>query len=584
MKALKRGILDHLGLIIFLTLLATLVSTLIGLTYCEPFVEWAERFKEDGSYDVPVELVDKPNLVTLFPNSGLSNSEFRNGWTTKYYERITGYKVEYNQCTDGQDDRMQAILASKEEYHLVKLEAGTFLKNVSMKDADNKSKSFCDLKPALEVYGKNLYGENGVGGQIPKEAWDAVTDPDTGAIYAIPEVGFSGMIMHALIWNKEQLSAVGITKIPETITEINDALYALDAYFGASNPLYYSFAMASAQAYIAPLAAAWELPENFYVNENDEISHTMYHPQYNKYMSWVRKLYVDGLINPGWVSWGGADIVSYFSKGEIGCAYMNYWSINDIARKMATAKGISEEEALDNIGWTLFVKGDGNFGTVVQEEAKYVAYRTIGYYCAVPIHMAEYTPYVIDWMDKRITTEAFEGYRLGDEGVHFEYVDENDPKGIMVSLSVRDENGIALRDEKNEIIYENKYVKILPQYNIDILPSSMYQCGVNPKVGEELWILSEKTYNAWDVLVPLDSPNALGNAIAMAPYIEGWSVVDIESRSWVLTLEQKLLTDISDSTYNKRMSSLHSQWKSKWWTDEVNENVQKWHKSKSAKE
>lgn len=557
MQRVKNGLKNHLGLTIFLALLATLISTLVGLTYCEPFVEWAERFKESGDYEL-VEITDdnKPELVTLFPNSGLSNSAFKDGWIPSYFERITGYKVDYQQATNGQDELVQAILAGKEKYHMLKLEGGTYLKNVS-------NNAFVDLKPALEKYGKNLYGENGVGGVIPKEAWDAVTDPETGAIYAIPETGFSGMIMSALVWNLDQLAEVGITKIPETISEVNDAFHKLQDHFGASDPLYHAFATGGAQAYIGPLAAAWELPENFYVTGNNEIQHVMYHPQYSVYMSWLVGLKESKILAAGWEGWGSADLITQFANEKLGCGYINYWSINDIARKIAVEKGISEDEAREKIGWTLFVRGDGELGTVKQKEAKYISYQTIGYYCAVPIHMAKYTPWVIDWIDQRITNEAFEGFRLGEEGVHHEFVEAGTEGALEVTISG-----------------QKKWVKILPQYELDILPGSMYQCGGNPVVGKELWCLSEQTYNAWDVLVEIDSPNAIKNPLAMAPYIKGWSEIDIECRSWVLTYEQQLINGKS-SQVERRLLSLKNNWTSKWWTSEVNSNVQAWHQSKN---
>lgn len=559
MQKIKNGIRDHRGLLIFIALLATLVSTLVALTYCEPFVEWAERFKQDGSYEL-VEITDdnKPDLVTLFPNSGLSNSAFADGYLPDYFEELTGYKVDYQQALNGQDDLVQAILASKEPYHMLKLESGTYLKNVS-------NNAFVDLKPALEKYGKNLYGENGVGGVIPKEAWDAVTDAETGAIYAIPETGFSGMIMSALVWNMEQLEEVGITKVPETITEVNDAFYALQAHFGENNPLYHAFAMGGAQAYIQTLAAAWELPENFYVTGNNEISHVMYHPQYVKYMSWLTQLNEAKIISPGWEGFGAANLVTLFSQENLGCGYISYWNINDIVEKMSQSKGISEEEARANLGYSLLIRGTGDYGSVKQKEAKYLSYQTIGYYCAVPVHMAKYTPWVIDWIDQRITDEAFEGFRLGKEGLHFEYSNASDKDAIEVEISG-----------------ETKYVKILPAYKTDILPGSMYQCGGNPKVGKELWCLSEQTYKAWPVLIEMDSPNAIKNPLSMCPYIAGWSEIDIECRSWVLTYEQQIING-KVSQIERRISSLKKNWVDKWWTSTVDANVQAWHKGKAAK-
>ena len=238
--------------------------------------------------------------------------------------------------------------------------------------------------------------------------------------------------------------------------------------------------------------------------------------------------------------------------------------INSLVESLAAgAEYSSEDEARESIDWTLTVRGDGSHGTVNQTTAKTLYYETIGYYITVPVHMAEYGAYVIDWCDKRITEDGFIGYRLGDEGVHFNYTDAANPNGIKVTLKG-----------------ETKYIELLPQYNIDILPTSMYQTGVNPGVAKELWILSEQSYKCWTILIDTDYDNIVGNAISMAPYIKGWSEIDILSRSWVITYEQKMINARDEAEYNKVFDSLRSTWLKKYWTEEVNANVQNWFKNK----
>ena len=568
------------GPLILVAIVTTLVLVMIGLTKFKPFLEWAKRFdKANVQYEVEVDLNNKPTLTVLYPNSGMSDSDFKDSWTTKYYQETTGYNVNFYQTLGEQGDRVNTILAGQEEYHMLKLESGTFLKNQSQG-------AFVNLRPALEKYGKDLLKT------IPQAAWDAVTDPETGAIYGIPEVGFAGMLGNALIWNIDQLEAAGVSdtiieKIcnnsydnPITISEVTTALYALQNHFSQGNATYHAFTMAGAQAYIANIAAAFDLPENFFVDTDGKIKHTMYHSQYKPYMSYINQLVIDNVCSAGWKGYSSSDIISLFSKEQLGCAFMNYWSINDIVDKMAQNKGISEQEARDNVKWTLYIIGDGNYGTREQEEARYVSYSTIGYYCAIPVHMANYTSYVIDWMNTRITVENFEGYRLGQEGYHFDYTDENDPEGIEVLLSKRDENNKAVIGEDGKVVYETKYVKTYEAYNKEILPTSMYQCGVNPDVGKHLWILSEKSYNAWSVMVDNDLPCVLGNAIAMAPYIKGWSEIDIESRSWVLTVEQQMLNTLDATRIDSNISYLQKQWVKKFWKEEVDQAVQAWQQSK----
>ena len=534
-----------------------LVLSLVGLTSCdqEAWDAWVESLnrKNDDKYSLDLKY---PELKVVYPASGMTNSEFKDSRTTRYFEALTGYKVIYEQNTQGTEDFYSQSLLKETDYNMMKMESGAYFGLVG-------KKNFVNLKPALELYGKNLYGTNGKGGIIPEEAWAAVTDPDTGAIYAIPEIGFSGMVSNALIWNMDQLEQVGITKRPETIDEVNTAFYALQEKFGSPTNTYRAFAMGGAQAYIPTLAAAWNLNENFTVTEDNKISHVIYTDEYVSYTKYLNKLVNDGIISTLWKTYTGNELLSNFAEGNLGCAYLSYWYINDLVELYAINHGISEEEAADAIDWQLTVQGTGSFGTEVQTEGKYIYYQSIGYYCCVPFYMKEYTCDVINWIDQRITDEAFEGYRLGDEGVHFNYVDENHPNAIEIELSTG-----------------TKYVELLPAYETEILPTSMYQTGVNPKVGTNLWVLSEISYNAWSVLFDHNEVETVGNAMSLNPYLAGWSEIDIKSRSWVLTCEQNLLNAKNETQYNRVLNNMRNDWTKKYWTESVDSNVQYWHTHK----
>lgn len=540
---------------IFLVLVLAL--SVISLTSCdqEQWDAWVESLNRKPLSSYAIEL-KYPTLKVVYPASGMPNSEFKESRTTRYFKEITGYDVIYDQNIGGTEDFYSQSLLKNVEYHMMKMESGAYFGLVGQKN-------FVDLKPALEAYGKNLYGENGEGGIIPKEAWDAVTDQETGAIYAIPEIGFSGMISNALVWNVDQLAEVGITKLPETIDEVNDAFYKLQAHFGAQDDTYHAFAMGGAQAYIPTLATAWNLNENFYENEEGKISHVMYSDEYLSYTTWLNTLVKDKVISTLWKTYSGTELVSNFTEGKLGCAYLSYWYINDLVELYSIKQNISEQDARDAINWQLTVRGTGSFGTEVQKAGKYTYYQAIGYYCCVPFYMKDYTCDVINWIDQRITDTAFEGYRLGDEGVHFEYVDSTDPDALEVEISG-----------------ETKYVKLLPAYENEILPTSMYQTGVNPKVGTNLWKLSEVSYNAWEVLFDHNEVEIVGNAMSLNPYISGWSEIDIKSRSWVLTNEQNLLNAKDQTQFDRVLNNMRNTWLSKYWTTEVDQNVQVWYKAK----
>lgn len=526
-------------------LVLMLMFSIASLNACD-----VESLNKNGaSIDLDVNIDEKIDLNVMYPNSGMTNSEFANSRTTKYYENITGYKVKYEQCLSDQTNVVQNILSANSEYHLIKMESSTYFALVS-------SESFVDLKPALEKYGQDLLNT------IPQEAWDAVTID--GKIYAIPEIGFGQMISSALVWNLRQLKEVGINKVPETIQEMNDAFYALQNYYGATNSSYHAFAMSSASSYIEPIAAAFDLNKDFFEDESGNLKHAMYQDKYVEYMSYLNDLVTDKVISMEWEGYTGANIITLFAQGNIGCGYMPYWNINSLVSSLSANKDYeNEQDARDSIGWSLTLKGDGTAGSVVQSKAKTLYYNSIGYYMTIPSHMAKYGAYVIDWINKRITESAFEGYRLGDEGIHYNVVDNPTDSSIKVKISGKETN-----------------IELTSKYNSDILPTSMYQTGVNPTVAKELWILSEQSYNCWEILVETDYDNIVGNAMSMAPYIKGWSEIEEAARAKVITYEQKLINASNKENFDRYLSSLKRVWENNYWTEEVNNNVQNWYKNK----
>lgn len=531
---------------LFLSLL--LIFTLCLATGCDP-----EKFNKLDKYKVnlDVDLNNKIELTGIYPNSGMSNSDFADSFTTRYYEELTGYKVHYNQILSSDTSGIITnILTTTDQYHFMKLESGTYFSLV------NKN-SFVDLTAVLEKFGKNILEV------VPQEAWDAVTVD--GKIYAIPEISFASMIGSTLVWNMDQLKEVGITEVPDTISEVDEALHKLQEHFGATNDSYHAYAMSGAESYMSQLASAFDLTKDFYQNSDGEVSSIINHDNYDDYMLWLNSLVRDNIISREWQSYSGSDIVNNFAKGNLGCGYINYWSINSLCEQMAASSTLSYktyDEAHDALGWVLEIRGDGTHGSAVQTKGKNNGGIGIGYYVAIPIHMAEYAAYVIDWIDQRITTSAYEGFYLGEEGVHYNVVDESDPDAIEVTLGGT-----------------TKFIKTTDKFKTEVLNNSMYATGANQAVGINLWCVREKTYNAWEILY-FDEESILVNQMNMCPYIEGWSEIDIDSRSWILTLEQKIINSTSESMVNERISSLRTTWPKKYWTKEVNDNVQAWYKNK----
>ncbi len=501
-----------------------------------------------------VDLNNKIELKAIYPNSGLSNEEFKNSYTTKLYEEITGYKVNYEQILDQDNSKVITnIIATRDPYHVLKLDTGTY---GTLQEQD----AFLPLNELLERYGQNILEI------IPKEAWASATAED-GKIYGIPEVGFSGMLSYALAWDMTQLKAVGIDKVPYTITEVNDALYKLQAKYG-SDSSYHALAMQGSQADIEVLSSAWDLPDDYFVDENNEIKSYIYHENYQDYLLYLNQLQRDSIISKEWQGYTQTNILNNFVNSKIGCGYLPYWNANTLYESLAAVKGITVEEAQKMVGIQLYCLGDGSFGSEVQSEPKFKASVQVAYFNAIPSYMAKDAVYIMDWLNKKITDEAYDLYVAGKKGVHYEELTEAEVSG-----------GVPEGYFKVELPDRVVYRKPTEKFEKEVLTNSMYANGTNVNVAKANWPLRESIYNAWDILVDETSPNAIKNPFSFAPIIKNWSNVEMSARSYILTLEQGIVNAKDVETAKRGFETQKTNYEKKFWND-ANQYIQDWWKNK----
>lgn len=521
------------------------LASMVGCTINKP---------GDSEIDWNVDLNNKIQLKTIFPNSGLSNDEFKNSYSTRLFEEKTGYKVDYNQILDQDNGKVITnILATQDSYHVLKLDPGTY---GTLQEQD----SFLPLNQLLEKYGQNILDV------IPKEAWAAATD-ENGEIYAIPEIGFSGMLSYALAWNKEQLQSVGINDIPETITEVDDALRKLQNKYG-SDSSYHAFAMQGSQADVECISAAWDLPDDYYVDSELGVMSYIYHDKYDDYLKYMNGLQRDGIITKEWQGYTQTHILNNFVNEKIGCGYLPYWNVKTLYESMAATQGITVEEAKEKVGFQLYCRGDGSFGSEVQEEAKFKAGIQVAYYITIPNYMAKDAVYIMDWLNKKIETSVYDLYAAGQKGVHYDEltaseVGSNIPEGyVKVELP----SGVVYRKPNDKFLTE-------------VLNNSMYATGSNVAVAKANWPVREKTYDAWPILVDENSKNAILNPFNLSPLIKNWSNVEMSARSYLLTLEQGIINAKTDDKVAQGFETQRTNYEKKYW-NAAKPNIDAWWNSK----
>lgn len=518
-------------------------------------------------------------LNTLFPASGRDNSFFQNGYLPQAFEIATGYKVNYNQTTEsGADVEVNAKLNTKEEIDMLKISETLFNNYVT-------SGYFTDLTEGLEKYAPNLFTLS----EITEEQWEACTYD--GKIYAIPEVGHTVMCGDALVWNMEHLKKVGISKIPETITEFEEAMVKLQNEFGdetkypnsAAN--YHAFALNQNRSEANTIAATFDMPKNWFVNSDNEIENMLYADETENYLAYMHTLYERGMLASGWSGQSESTCINNMVSGYASCIALPYWNMTILRESAIDAyKGIDGNFQLKNnetktnlvygvndteygvapsdalFQWNKYLLGDGTLGTNVQTKGMSRDSHGIAYYITIPVASSKRSAYTLDWINYKQTEELTILNVAGEEGVHWEYTNSDDKDAVKLN---------TLEGEEEE------YVKVLDAFNDDISGMSQYQTAVNPSVARKWWPVAEKGFNAWDVLVT-DESTVILDPIAVHPVFKEFAKVDLNARNYVVTQFQNII----NSGNEEKLETARNRYKSVYWKDAVKNEVNSWWQSK----
>ncbi len=510
-------------------------------------------------------------LNTYFPAFGQTNDKVKNGYIATHLKDITGYDVIYNQTSESNaDTQVQAMLTGKEAVDVLKISPTLFNNYVT-------DGYFTDLTEGIEKYAPNLNTLC----EITDEQWEAVTYNDK--IYAIPEVGHSTMVNVGLVWNMDHLHEVGINKIPETISEFDTAIRALQSHFGPGNANYHAFGLAGTNADANPLTASFDVPKNWFENENGELENALFSDEMKNYLNYMHEIATLGVLANGWSTQLEANIVNNFVLGSCSVANLSYWNVTNLRESMIASYrgfptnvvsenqkrnyvygeneheyGIASSDAL--VQWRVFLKGDGTHGTNVQEKGMARDSHGISYYIVVPVASAKRAAYALDWINLKNTEEATRLVCAGEEGVHYEYTNSDDPDAVKLQTSVEE---------------EDEYIKLIqPAFNNDISGMSQYQTGVNPSVARKWWPASEKGFNAWECLVT-DESQLILDPFAVHPILENFAKVDLLAQNYIITQLQNIINKGGDTLENARSTYL-----SRYWQDDVKNEVNNWYKNK----
>lgn len=527
--------------------LATLALAACMSLFCMgAFASCGRQFTAEINWDVDL---SKPiDINMLYPNTGLSG--FGKDHTARLIEESTGYKTNYSEVAVGKEDNaIDGALNTQEKYHAMKLSQAQY-------DPYVARGTWLDLTELLTrtESGRILYDII----DLMPNAWDSVKYTDENGktgIYGIPECGYTSIEEFALIWNKKHLEAIGWYKngahkdVPETISEVTEALRALQAHFGANNSNYHAFGLGGANySNVENIMSAFGCANQFYVDENGDIQFYVYDDSVTNYVTYMNMLKNESILSANWQNGSEADLCTRFSNQESSCMYLTYWwvkSLCDTAVKNALPQKLGMGKDVDDtsvntydvvhdevLAWRTRVRGDGEFGSEVQTAGKYISDNGgNAFYITIPFYMAEDAVYVIDYLSKKLQSYAL--WYGGKEDVDWKVVD-------------KPENG---EDFKNKIIYMQpwsyeigegetrktvsgggKWIQLLDSYTENIVDNSMYASGANVVEARSLFHLRETGFDAWPIAVETDD-TIIRDPMSLHPTFKWWSPVSIQSRT-----------------------------------------------------
>lgn len=535
----------------------------------------------DISPDLTVDVSDHDHITlkTYFPNFGCPNQKIKKGWLANEIIKQTGYNVEFNQFSPSMDTEVNKFLNTQEPIDMLKVGSTIFNNYVTLD-------YFTDLTDVIEKYANIPVKPDGTTFKnlFTKAQWDACSY--NGRIYAIPEIGHTAMADQAIVWNRDHLNLVGINKIPQTIGEVNDALSKLQAHFGPKNKNYYAFGLYGTIPVNNPLSGAFEVPGEWFVDENGDLQNVIHSEQFEKYITWVNGLLNKGYIAGDWVSQQETNAMNNFVKENCSAYVAAYWNITSVREmlvstyqsfpegliltsdKRSYVYGESELVSLKDdalLSWSTYVKGDGTLGSVPQEKGVVREGPTgVGYFITVPIACAKRAAYVVDWVCKKNTEQMTITLIAGEEGTHFDYTTKDDEDAILLNKQ------------------PETYVKIYDQFLADISGMSQFQTSVNMDIAREWWPIAEAGFNAWNVLVidetgKEDASRVIKNPFALHPVLPKFAKVDLEAQNYVITQAQALI-NIATERLSESLASARSTYNTRFYNS-CKDEINSWYKS-----
>lgn len=330
----------------------------------------------------------------------------------KQVEALTGYKTKYEMLpAENADEKLNLMVANKQNFDVMKLGSAQFYKLATAGALE-------PLDELIEQHGPNIKAA------IKEDSWKSATID--GQIFAIPETGSGISVGEELVVRQDWMDELGL-QTPTTPDELYEVLKKIKEAKGIV-PL-----TGTKDSIYGDIATAFGV-----INEWTDIDGKLVHkaelPQMKEFLTFMNKLYSEGLLDSEMPINTSAKAIEKFASGNAAMYKLAWWSAS--SAEAALVKNFPEAK----IGIIPYLKGkDGKASVGVNLATTW--------FIAVP-KVSKLKEDAIKLIDAKLEKETFKQLAIGEEGVHHEFKEE-------------------------------KYYPLLPKFNDDLTNASVYMTGVD---------------------------------------------------------------------------------------------------------
>ncbi|MDF2669683.1 MAG: transporter substrate-binding protein [Paenibacillus sp.] len=339
-----------------------------------------------------------------------------------YLKEKTGYDVKYDMLpVESADEKLNLLASSKEPYDFMKLSPNQFAKL-------SASGALEPLDDLITKYGTNMKQV------ISQSSWDGVKVG--GKTYAIPEASSGIAVNSAFVVRQDWMDELGL-KMPTNLDELYNMLKTFKdkkkviPLTGGKDPIVQEigtvFGMRS-------IASPWKVSGN-------KVVHLVEDPATKEYLTYMKKLYTEGLIDAEWAINQANKLTENFTSGKAAMFKMNW------ANAATVTDALAKNAPTGKISIIPFLKDKDGKNTAIGTGG-------ISWYIVIP-KWAPNKDEAMKLIDMKLDKDIFKGLAIGQEGVHHT-VKEGKYYPILPIFNDKWNNGsyfLTGTDEKNYPTY-----------------------------------------------------------------------------------------------------------------------------------